>query len=399
MDIAEQLEIIVRGAVGVISHEELKRKLERSVRGKRPLRIKLGVDPTAPDIHLGHTVVLKKLRDFQRLGHRAILIIGDYTAMIGDPSGRTATRPQLTRSEVLKNARTYKKQVFKILDPKHTKILFNGNWFSRFSFQDTINLCARFTVARMLERDDFEERYRNNNPISLREFLYPIMQAYDSVKVSADVEIGATDQTFNIMVGRRLQKDSNQEPQVGITMPMLEGTDGVQKMSKSLGNHIGIEEAPREIFGKIMSISDGMMLKYYQLLTDGEIDKIRKMHPMEAKKDLAEDMVTQYHGEKVAAEAKKHFEDTFQKRDPFTTLGLQELYLPPGGSTFWDYLKVLEGLPLPSKSEFRRKIKESAVRVNNEIVKDVNFTLEPDEEYQIQIGKKSFWKVIFRSRN
>jgi len=315
-DIAKQLEIIKRGAVEMISEQALVEKLKRG----KPLIIKAGFDPTAPDIHLGHTVLLRKLRHFQDLGHKVIFLIGDATALVGDPSGQSAARKILTQDEVEENAKTYEKQVGKILKTD-CRVAFervhNSGWFSKFNFEDFVQLAQRYTVARLLERDDFQKRLKDNKPISFLELFYPLMQGYDSVQLAADVEVGGTDQKFNMLVGRDLQEAYKKEPQVVITMPLLVGTDRAAKMSKSYGNYIGINEPAKEIFGKVMSISDESMYSYYELLTDEDLRKIKSMHPMDAKKNLAYLIVKDYHGQEEAAAEKKNFEDVFQKRqDP-----------------------------------------------------------------------------------
>ena len=319
MDIKKQLEIIKRGTVEIISEKELILKLEK----KRPLVVKAGFDPSSPDIHLGHTVILRKLKHFQDLGHKVIFLIGDFTGMIGDPTGRNEVRKRLTEEEVKENAKTYKKQVFKILDEKKTEIVFNSAWLAKMTLKDTLELMAHSTVSQVLARADFSGRYKSGKDISLLEFMYPLLQAYDSVELKADIELGGTDQKFNLLMGREMQKDFSQESQVVIMTPLLVGLDGVNKMSKSLGNHIGISELPEEIFGKIMSISDELMIQYYELLTDENLDEIRKMHPMDAKKNLGKIIVKQYHGEKLAEASLRDFENKFQKRDPFTELKLE----------------------------------------------------------------------------
>ena len=303
------VEELCRGCAEVISREELKKKLSAG----RPLRVKLGVDPTAPDIHFGHTVSLQKLRQFQDLGHQAVLIIGDFTAMIGDPSGRSATRPQLTHDEVLANAKTYQEQAFKVLDPARTEVVFNGEWFKKMNFTDVIRLNSRVTLQQMLQREDFRERMDKAQPIRAHEVQYPIMQGWDSVMIKADVELGGTDQLFNIMVGRDLQKEESQEPQVAMMLPILEGLDGTQKMSKSLGNSVGVNEAPGEMFGKVMSISDDLMARWYELLLGRELTK--DAHPMAAKKDLARALVERFHSADAGARALEEFEKRFSGRD------------------------------------------------------------------------------------
>src|SRR5436305_2240173 len=315
----EQLEYIKKGSAEIIRESELRDKLANSIKTGKPLRIKAGFDPTAPDLHLGHTVLIRKLKHFQDLGHTVIFLIGDFTGLIGDPTGRNTTRPPLTREEIDKNAETYKTQVFKILDEKKTVVDFNWRWFSKFSAADFVKLAAKVTVSQMLEREDFHKRFQEEKPIALHELLYPLAQGYDSVALEADVELGGTDQKFNLLVGRELQRHFGQESQVVLTMPILEGLDGVQKMSKSLGNAIGINEPPLEIYGKIMSISDDMMWRYYELLTDVQIADIEKMkresHPMEAKKDLACRIVTDFHSAEAARKAGEDWAKQFQKRE------------------------------------------------------------------------------------
>jgi len=389
--VKEQLSLIKRGAVEVIQEDELKEKLKE----KRPLIIKAGFDPSAPDIHLGHTVLLRKLRHFQDLGHKIVFLIGDFTAMIGDPSGRTQTRPVLTRKEVLQNAKTYQKQVAKILDIKKMKVVFNNNWLDKLNHRQIGELLSKYTVARVLERDDFSKRYKEGKDISLLEFYYPLLQGYDSVELKADVELGGTDQKFNLLMGRAIQERYGQKPQIVITMPLLEGLDGVQKMSKSYGNYIGINEPHEEMFGKIMSVSDEMMWKYYELLTDIDLSSVKDMHPMDAKKTLAKDIVRQYHGSARAEKAKKGFEKAFQKRDPFT--GMEPTELTVDGKDELALSNVLAGISafkLGSKSEFRRLIDQGAITVNGTKINDINYTLEPAKEYLIKVGKTRFARVI-----
>ena len=387
MDIKKQLEIIKRGTVEIISEKELILKLEK----KRPLVVKAGFDPSSPDIHLGHTVILRKLKHFQDLGHKVIFLIGDFTGMIGDPTGRNEVRKRLTEEEVKENAKTYKKQVFKILDEKKTEIVFNSAWLAKMTLKDTLELMAHSTVSQVLARADFSGRYKSGKDISLLEFMYPLLQAYDSVELKADIELGGTDQKFNLLMGREMQKDFSQESQVVIMTPLLVGLDGVNKMSKSLGNHIGISELPEEMFGKIMSISDELMTQYYELLTDENLDEIRKLHPMEAKKKLAKDIVKQYHEENLAETALKDFENKFQKRDPFTELKEIER---PLKSNLCDFL-VAEKI-CASKGEYRRLIEQGAIEVNGVRLKDLEFPLEFSKEYHIKVGKKRFVKVVFR---
>ncbi|MHB8110307.1 MAG: tyrosine--tRNA ligase [Syntrophorhabdaceae bacterium] len=323
MSIEEQLAVIKRGAVDLINEKELREKLARSEKEGRPLRVKLGMDPTAPDLHLGHTVVLQKLKQFQDLGHIAVFLIGDFTGMIGDPTGRNETRPALTKEEILVNAETYKKQVFKILDPEKTEIRYNSEWFETITASDMIRLCAQYTMARIMEREDFRNRYQNNMPISIHEFLYPLVQGYDSVALEADVELGGHDQIFNLFVGRDIQKAYGQESQVLVTVPLLEGTDGINKMSKSYGNYVGIDESPDDMFGKLMSISDDLMLKYYELLSDIPLEALNALkegiingtvHPKNAKIDFAKEMITRFHTHDEAEAAHENFEKTFRDK-------------------------------------------------------------------------------------
>jgi len=387
MEIKKQLEIIKRGTVEIISEKELIIKLEKN----RPLVVKAGFDPSAPDIHLGHTVILRKLKHFQDLGHKVVFLIGDFTGMIGDPTGKSEIRKRLTEDEIKENAKTYKKQVFKILDEKKTEVVFNSAWLAGMTLKDTLELVAHVTVSQVLARADFSERYKSGKDISFLEFMYPLLQAYDSVELKADVELGGTDQKFNLLMGRELQKDFGQESQVVIMTPLLVGLDGANKMSKSLGNHIGIDEKPEEMFGKIMSISDELMLQYYELLTDEGLDEIRKLHPMEAKKKLARDIVKQYHGENPAETALKDFENKFQKRDPFTELKLETMPFKPSLADFLVGEKIL-----PSKAEYKRLIEQDAIEVNEARIKEIDFKLEPSKEYCIKVGKKRFLKVLFK---
>src|SRR5437868_3842752 len=324
MTIDEQLAFLRKGAVEVIREEDLRAKLEKSARTGKPLRVKLGADPTAPDIHLGHTVVIRKLRHFQELGHTVIFLIGDFTGLIGDPSGKSATRPQLTREEINANAETYKRQIFKLLDPEKTEIRFNSEWMDRLGSDGFIRLASHVTVRQILERDDFQKRLSEERPVALHELLYPLTQAYDSVALSADVELGGTDQKFNLLLGRNLQREYNQEPQVAIITPLLEGTDGVQKMSKSLGNYIGIDEAPQEMFGKIMSISDELMWRYYELLTDvatSDIERMRarasggEVNPRDLKVELAKRIITDFHSKADASAAEEEFNRIFRRKE------------------------------------------------------------------------------------
>jgi tyrosyl-tRNA synthetase len=370
MTLDEQLAYLTKGADETIRVEELRAKLERSAQTGKPLRVKAGFDPTAPDIHLGHTVVIRKLKHFQDLGHTVIFLIGDFTGLIGDPSGRNATRPPMTPQEIAANAETYKKQVFKILDAQKTVIDFNSRWLDKLTSREWITLCSKYTVARMLERDDFSKRMRDHQPLSMHELVYPLAMAYDSVALEADVELGGTDQKFNLLVGRTLQHEYGQEPQAIMTMPLLEGLDGVQKMSKSLGNYVGIDEGPAEMFGKLMSISDELMWRYYLLLTDMTSRQIEQLqhavasgqqHPMAVKKALGRHIVADFHGEASATKAQSDFEAQFRDRSLPSTVESQHHPLTGPRKLF----RVLADLKLcESNSEAQRKIKEGAVYVS-----------------------------------
>ncbi len=395
----KQFEIIKRGTVEIILEEDLKKKLERAYKENKPLKIKVGFDPTAPDIHLGHTVLLEKMRQFQELGHEVIFLIGDFTGMIGDPSGKTETRKPLTREEVLKNAETYKEQVFKILDSKKTVIMFNSEWFNAMTALDMCRLAGAETVARMLEREDFKKRFTEGRPISILEFLYPLLQAYDSVYLKADIELGGTDQKFNLLMGRQLMKIYGMEEQVIIMMPLLEGLDGVQKMSKSLGNYIGINEPADEMFGKIMSINDELMLKYYELLSHISVQELEelkrgikegKLNPRDAKEALAVEIVTRYHGREQAERAKERFIKLFREKD--IPEDILEVEIKDEGEGVW-IPKILKEQGLSkSTSEAIRLIKQNAVRINNEVVDNSDTKLKKGE-YIIKVGKKRFIKV------
>ena len=387
MDINKQLEVIKRGAVEIISEEELKKKLEESEKLKRPLRVKAGFDPTAPDIHLGHTVLLRKLRQFQDLGHQVYFLIGDFTARIGDPSGRQEKRKQLSREEVIKNAATYKRQVCKILDVDKIQIIFNSEWFDKMAVLDMLNLTTHATVAQMLARADFKKRLSRNEDVSLLEFMYPLLQGYDSVKLEADIELGGTDQIFNLLVGRDIQRDFGQPQQVIITMPLLEGTDGTQKMSKSFGNYIGIDESPNEMFGKIMSISDELMLKYYELLSDADLGAIKKMHPKVAKLRLAEDIIGQYHSQKDASLARQEFVRVFSQKE--LPQNIAE-YKTDGTETIITIL-LSSGL-VKSGNEARRLIKQGAIFLDNSPIDQENFI--PQRSGILKVGMRRFLKVV-----
>ncbi|MFH0738934.1 MAG: tyrosine--tRNA ligase [Candidatus Omnitrophota bacterium] len=387
MDIERQLEIIKRGAVEIISEKELKLKLEQSIKNKKPLTIKAGFDPTAPDIHLGHTVLLRKLRQFQELGHKVIFLIGDFTARIGDPSGRSELRKQLSKEEVLENAATYKKQVSNILDLGKITVAFNSEWFEKMSVLDMLRLTTHATVAQMLAREDFKKRLSSNENISLLEFMYPLLQGYDSVKLQADVELGGTDQIFNLLIGRDIQKDFAQEPQVVLTMPLLEGTDGVQKMSKSYGNYIGINEPSSEMFGKIMSISDELMLKYYTLLTDEDLGPVKALHPKEAKLRLAQDIVRQYHGDNAASEARLEFESVFSQKELPRDIAQHKLKDKDTIITI-----LLDSGLVKSGNEARRLVKDGAVFFEGVKVASEDFI--PATSGVIKAGARRFLKVV-----
>lgn len=395
----EQLKIIKRGVVEIIQEEELLEKLKESYLNKKPLRVKAGFDPTAPDLHLGHTVLLNKMRQFQELGHEVIFLIGDFTGMIGDPTGKSETRKALTKEDVEKNAKTYKEQVFKILDPQKTIVDFNSRWLEPLTGKDLIFLSAKYTVARMMERDDFSKRFEAGKPISIHEFMYPLLQGYDSVCLQADIELGGTDQKFNLLVGRELQREYGQKPQTVITLPLLEGLDGINKMSKSLGNYVGITEKPFDIFGKIMSISDELMLRYYELLSEKSIEEIEKLkedlknnikHPLEAKKELAYEMVKRFHSDVDAKAAKEEFERIFSKREIPDDINEYKLLVE---KSLVDI--IFESGLINSKSEIKRLIQQKAVELNGEKVTDIALKLKPSEnEFIIKVGKRKFLKVI-----
>src|SRR5689334_2729393 len=371
-ELSRQLDLILRGVVEVIHQVELEAKLKRSLAENRHLRIKAGFDPTAPDLHLGHTVLIHKLKHFQDLGHQVIFLIGDFTGMIGDPTGVSETRKALTKEQVLDNAKTYQRQIFKILDPAKTLIEFNSSWMKEMSAEGLIQLAAHYRVARMMERDDFQKRYRDQKPISVHEFLYPLVQGYDSVALKADVELGGTDQKFNLLVGRELQRDYGQEAQVVITMPLLEGTDGVKKMSKSVGNYIALEDKPGDMFGKVMSISDALMLRYYELLTTEDLGRVKTLHPMEAKQSLAELIVARYHGTEAGEQARTEFQRKFQarefpdepdKRVDLKPEDLSEIDIVQGSGIKLARLIVRTGL-VSSSSEARRLIIQGGIEVD-----------------------------------
>ncbi len=419
MEIEKDIEIIKRGAVDLVNENELRNKLIKAKADKRPLRVKLGLDPTAPDLHLGHTVVLQKLKQFQELGHTAIFLIGDFTGMIGDPTGRIETRPALSKEELLANAETYKRQVFKILDPEKTEVRFNSEWFEAMNAADMIRLCAQYTMARMMEREDFRNRYQNNQSISIHEFLYPLVQGYDSVALNADVELGGHDQIFNLFVGRDIQKSYGLESQVIVTVPLLEGTDGVNKMSKSYGNYVGIDEPPDTMFGKLMSISDELMLKYYELLSDISLEELRDLkegmqrgtiHPKDAKVNLAKEIITRFHNAEEAKAAHESFEKMFREKevpeeidtitikrpekDPFsiphflrdigtvTSVGEGVRMIEQGGVSGFAYT-----------SEAQLTLPHANIRLARVTGKEMSF--ENAVGYIWKVGKRKFKKIIF----
>lgn len=420
MTIDEQISFLKKGTVDLIREEDLKAKLERSAKTGKPLRVKLGADPTAPDIHLGHTVVIRKLKAFQDLGHTVIFLIGDFTGLIGDPSGKNTTRPPLSREEILVNAETYKKQIFKLLDPEKTEIRFNSEWFDPIGAAGFIKLASHTTVMQILERDDFEKRMNDKRPIALHELLYPLVQGYDSVALEADVELGGTDQKFNLLMGRNLQREYEQEPQVIITTPLLEGLDGVQKMSKSLNNYIGIDEAPNEMFGKVMSISDELMWRYYELLTDMSVDEINVLkmkcesdaeNPRNLKVALATSIIADFHSETAAKEAEEDFNRRFVKKE--IPDEINQISISRGSYSFPELL-VLVGMA-ESKGEAKRLIEQGGVKINNQKVSSSGLSIQVKENFQVihsqtdssenevwliggleillQVGKRKFLKV------
>jgi len=392
-DVDRQLECLARGTVEIISTKELEEKLAAAIKARRPLRIKAGFDPTAPDLHLGHTVLIHKLKHFQDLGHEVIFLIGDFTGMIGDPTGMSETRKALSKAEVQENAKTYERQIFKILDPDRTTLEFNSRWMNAMTAEQLVHLTARYSVARMLERDDFHKRFQDQKPITIHEFLYPLIQGYDSVVLEADVELGGTDQKFNLLVGRDLQRAYDQPAQVVMTMPLLVCTDGVRKMSKSLGNSIALEDPPGQMFGKIMSISDDLMQRYYELLTTGDVAAISQIHPMEAKLRLAHEIVARYHGTGQADEARAEFQRRFSERE--FPAAAERKVLPRTANTL---IGMLVGAGLaPSKTESRRLVAQGGVEVNGEKVMDGDRTFPSDamQEYRLKVGKKRFAIVCF----
>ena len=396
----EQVRQIKHGVADLINEQDLVKKIEKSIKENKPLVIKLGLDPTAPDIHLGHTVPLRKLRLFQEFGHQVVIVIGGFTARIGDPTGKSVTRPPLTKEEVLKNAETYKTQIFKVLDPEKTIVRDNSEWLESMNFADVLRLASSYTVARMMERDDFSKRFKEGRPIGVHEFMYPLMQGHDSVALHADVEFGGTDQTFNLLMGRHLQELEGQEPQVVITMPLLEGLDGIQKMSKSLGNYIGIDEEPKEMYGKAMSIPDELMMRYFMLVTDMSIEEQEDMakrlesgelHPRDAKMQLARTIVRLYHGEEAALEAEEEFKRVFQQRAMPTDIPEYAMDAPIE-PIFVPQFCTDAGLTA-SNGEARRSIKAGAFKVNGEKYTEENLKLE--DGMIVQVGKRKFVKIKF----
>ncbi|MDU1321089.1 MAG: tyrosine--tRNA ligase [Clostridium botulinum] len=394
--IEEQIKIISKGVDEIINVEDLKNKLEKSQKTGKPLTVKLGLDPTAPDIHIGHSVVLRKIRQLQDLGHRAVIIIGDFTGRIGDPTGKSKTRKPLTQEEVMFNAKTYEEQIFKIIDKDKTDLKFNSEWLGKLSLRDTIELTSKYTVARMLEREDFKKRFESHSSIGIHEFFYPLLQAFDSVTLKADIELGGTDQRFNLLMGRTIQKDFDQESQVAILMPLLEGTDGKDKMSKSLGNYIGINEDANDIYGKVMSIPDEMIVKYYELATDIHPDEVAKIkakleeenvNPRDIKMELAKEIVRLYHGEEESIKAEENFKNIFQQGNMPEDIGTIEVNVAE--TNIVDLIVKAEFAP--SKNEARRLVKQEAVKINGEKVDE---ECKVKSEDILQVGKKKFIKIL-----
>ena len=399
LPVDDQLELISRGTEEVIPLNDLRKKLEKSISDNKPLTVKLGCDPSRPDLHIGHGVVLQKLRDFQDLGHQAVLVIGDFTAMIGDPSERNKTRPQLTLEEAKVNAKSYIEQSKVLLDVKRLKVIFNSTWLNKMNFEDVIKLSSKYTVARMIERDDFTKRFESETPISMHEFLYPLAQAMDSVEINADVELGGTDQKFNLLVGRDIQREYGQNPQSIITLPLLEGTDGVEKMSKSYDNYIALDDSPEDMYGKIMSINDSMILKYYKLAVFADRKKVNEVksllkddtnNPRDIKRSLAKDLVKKYYSEKEADLAQSSFDQIFVKRDNPENMQVRKIDSDVG------LLELLteEGL-VASKGEGKRLLNQNAIKINGQVCNDINFVISSSEkEFVIKVGKRRFLKVI-----
>ncbi len=399
-EVERQLTLLKRGVVEIIPEADFRKKIEKSVVTGKPLKIKLGMDPSAPDVHIGHTVVLHKLRQFQELGHEVQMLIGDFTGRIGDPSGKSETRKPLTAEEVKRNAATYVAQYGKVLDMSKATIYYNSEWLQPLTFEEVIKLAGNMTVARMLERDDFEKRYKSEQPISIHEFFYPLMQGYDSVALESDIEVGGTDQKFNLLMGRQLQEAYGKEKQVALTLPLIEGLDGERKMSKSLGNYIGIDEEPNEMFGKSMSIPDELMIKYYQLATNLPMEEIEQLeaglkdgsvHPRDAKMNLGAKFVEMYHGKEAAAEAKEYFKTVFQQRALPSDIPETKWN---GEKTIWIVDLLVKLGMQSSKGEARRMIQNGGVRINEEKIEDVQLQIDMKEDFIIQVGKRKFMKVI-----
>lgn len=402
-EVERQLQVISRGVVEIVPEDELKQKVIKSVVTGKPLKVKLGLDPSAPDIHVGHTVVMQKLRQFQELGHQVQLIIGDFTGRIGDPTGKSETRKQLTEEDVQRNAETYRQQIFKILDPSKTQVNFNSEWLAPMTFADVVKLSAKVTVARMLERDDFTKRYTSGQPISIHEFFYPLMQGMDSVALESDIELGGTDQKFNLLMGRTLQKEYGKDTQIAIMTPIIEGLDGVQKMSKSLGNYIGIDEAPNEIYGKAMSVPDELMAKYYELVTDLSLEELAALteglksgdvHPRDAKMRLAHTLVRMYHGQEAADAAQEHFVTVFQQRALPEDIEEKEI---PAAELEDGKIRLIKLLTLigfaASNGEAKRSIQQGAVKLNEAKISDPNAEVELAGGEIVQVGKRKFAKL------
>ncbi|OGF47487.1 MAG: tyrosine--tRNA ligase [Candidatus Firestonebacteria bacterium RIFOXYC2_FULL_39_67] len=399
----EQLLLLKRGVADLVSEKELLLKLEKSVKENKPLRVKLGIDPTAPDVHLGFTVPLRKLKQFQELGHQVVIIIGSYTAMVGDPSGKNATRPQLTYEAVMVNAENYREKIFKILDETKTEVVYNGEWFSKFSFNDVIRLASKITVASLLEHDYFDNRYKSRTPIALHEFIYPLMQGWDSVEIKADVELGGTDQRFNVIVGRDLQRESGQPPQVGLFLPILMGPDGKNKMSKSLNNYISIDEVPREMFGKIMSIPDSIMISYFELLTEVPMPEIRemekglengKLHPKELKKRLGKEIVTMYHDKYSAEAAAVEFERVFTEKElpkDIPEYSIPADSLKEGGIWIINLLIALNAVT--NKTEAKRLVEQGGVYINDLRVEKTDTDVKIKTGDIVKVGKRKYFKI------
>ncbi len=390
MNIQEQVQLLSRGTLEILPAGSLEEKLKKAEKENRPLRVKAGFDPTAPDLHLGHTVLLEKLRQFQQCGHQVIFLIGDFTGMIGDPTGKNETRPPLTKDDVLANAETYKQQVFKVLDEAKTEVRFNSQWLGKLTAADLIQIAGKATVARMLERDDFEKRYKGGQSIALHEFLYPLIQGYDSVELEADVELGGNDQKFNLLMGRQLQQAYEKPTQMILTMPLLEGLDGVNKMSKSLNNYISIQEPAKEQFGKIMSTSDDLMMRYYELLTDLDLEPIKAQHPMEAKKQLATLIVSRFHGEEAGIQARAGFENQFAKKE--VPDDIPEKTMAAENGTVWIVKALSEGGLTASNGEAMRMIKQGALSIDGEKVDDKDLQLSAGS-YLIKLGKRKFLQL------